>query len=79
LLEACRGYREGIWDSKSIAVMTGFIRDVEEENGGLDENGWVRAGRRVNLQGVDINAVKKTAIVSVKEVSGRERVGRLRW
>jgi hypothetical protein len=79
LLEACRGYREGIWDSKSIAVMTGFIRDAEEENGGLNENGWVRAGRRVKLQGVDINAVEKTVIVSVKEVSGKERVGRLRW
>jgi hypothetical protein len=79
LLEACRGYREGIWDGKSIAVITGFIRDAEEENGGLDENGWVKVGRRVRLQGVDINAAEKMATISVKEASGRERVGHLRW
>lgn len=80
VIEACRGRIEGVYDAVAAMVIGKFFRDVEETDGGVDEEGWVKDDRKVVLKALECNVYDKTATVTlVRECDGFETVAHLQW
>lgn len=49
-LEKLDRYKEGTWESESVAYIIGALIEVEEEQEGVNGEGWVKDDRRVAMK-----------------------------
>jgi hypothetical protein len=52
-------YKEGTWESGSVAYVIGALIEVEEEQGGVNEEGWVKDDRRVALKALEFSGYRE--------------------